>query len=202
MDIGSIFLILALLILVGLYVARPIFERKAVAVTSEEHEISSLLAERDRILNALQELDFDFNLGKIPAADYPLQRAALVETGAQVLRRLDELAVAEPTGEAADRLEAAIAARRHSPVLRRGESLQRQAQVVPAARIAGHGPAAAPVSGDGTGVGGASGDDELEARIAARRRTRQDKSAGFCPQCGRPIQKSDRFCPKCGAALQ
>jgi hypothetical protein len=44
-------------------------------------------------------------------------------------------------------------------------------------------------------------DDALEADIAARRRARQEKSAGFCPQCGGPVQKSDVFCPKCGAKL-
>jgi predicted amidophosphoribosyltransferase len=37
--------------------------------------------------------------------------------------------------------------------------------------------------------------------LAARRRARQDKSAGFCPQCGSPVQKSDLFCPRCGKAL-
>ena len=44
-------------------------------------------------------------------------------------------------------------------------------------------------------------DDELEALLANRRRERQEKSAGFCPQCGGALQQSDRFCPKCGASL-
>ncbi|MBK5108490.1 MAG: zinc ribbon domain-containing protein, partial [Anaerolineales bacterium] len=44
-------------------------------------------------------------------------------------------------------------------------------------------------------------DDEVELQLAARRRSREGKSAGFCPQCGRPIQESDRFCPKCGNTL-
>jgi predicted amidophosphoribosyltransferase len=35
--------------------------------------------------------------------------------------------------------------------------------------------------------------------LADRRRVRQEKAVGFCPQCGGPVQKSDRFCPKCGA---
>jgi len=74
---------------------------------------SSLLAERDRVLTALQDLDFDQALGKIPAEDYPVQRAALVSTGAEVLRQLDQL---EPEKameySVEDRLEAAVAARR------------------------------------------------------------------------------------------
>jgi hypothetical protein len=44
-------------------------------------------------------------------------------------------------------------------------------------------------------------DDELEQRIASRRREMNEKGGGFCPKCGRPIHASDRFCPKCGAAL-
>ena len=41
-------------------------ERRARRVTEEEHELSSLMAERERVINSLQELDFDFKLGKIP----------------------------------------------------------------------------------------------------------------------------------------
>ncbi|HWQ84225.1 MAG TPA: zinc ribbon domain-containing protein, partial [Anaerolineales bacterium] len=44
-------------------------------------------------------------------------------------------------------------------------------------------------------------DDSIEVALAQRRRQRQEKSAGFCPQCGGPVQKSDRFCPKCGTVL-
>ena len=34
------------------------------------------MAERDRVINSLQELDFDFKLGKIPEEDYPVQRSS------------------------------------------------------------------------------------------------------------------------------
>ena len=44
-------------------------------------------------------------------------------------------------------------------------------------------------------------DDDLESMIAARRKTRKEKSAGFCPKCGKPIMVSDRFCPSCGKAI-
>ena len=89
MDIGSIFLILGLLVIVAVFISRPFFERKASKAAQAGHEQSSLLAERDRLLDTLQELDFDYALGKIPEAEYPLQRAALVQQGAQILRDLD-----------------------------------------------------------------------------------------------------------------
>jgi rubrerythrin len=114
MDIGSIFLILAVLVPVVLYIARPLMERSATAVTVEEHEYSALLAERDRILNAVQELDFDHTLGKIPDEEYPTQRASLMRSGAEVLRQIDEYEgiSAEPSPPVDDRIEAAIAARK------------------------------------------------------------------------------------------
>lgn len=197
MDLGSIFLILALLLLVGLFISRPLIEKDSeknpVERTSAarpedptDHERSSLLAERDRLLNALQELEFDYTLGKIPAEDYPVQRKMLLEQGAGVLRRLDELQAAvvgstaiEPVEE---RLEAVIAARRLDS----------------AVKTAGTG-------GSGNGrkhaLALAEPDDQLEVLLANRRRERREKAAGFCPRCGTPVQKSDRFCPKCGARI-
>ena len=138
--------------------------------------------QRDRVLNTLQELDFDYAMGKIPEEDYPVQRLSLVKNGADILRRLDVLqanssqAVQIEDHEA--RLEAAVAARREGiPV------------------VAG--------SGAHNGRKGRAGvpDDALERQIAARRREHQEKAAGFCPQCGSPVQKSDLFCPKCGTQI-
>jgi rubrerythrin len=44
-------------------------------------------------------------------------------------------------------------------------------------------------------------DDEIESMIVTRRKARKEKSAGFCPKCGKPVMASDRFCPSCGKAL-
>jgi NADH pyrophosphatase NudC (nudix superfamily) len=44
-------------------------------------------------------------------------------------------------------------------------------------------------------------DDDLEDLIAARRAARKEKSAGFCPKCGKPVLRSDRFCPSCGKPI-
>ncbi|MFZ6030474.1 MAG: zinc-ribbon domain-containing protein [Chloroflexota bacterium] len=176
MDLGSLLLIIALALLVIWFVARPFFETQQVwtgTAGTDEHERSSLLAERERILAALQELDFDHTLGKVPEEDYPAQRAALLQRGADVLRRMDALAIGVPADAAQyaapfapaaqeDPLEAAITARR----------------------------AIEQVSGD-----------PIEGMIAARRSEHQGQTAGFCPRCGKPVQKADRFCPKCGAGL-
>lgn len=180
MDLGSIFLILALLILAGLFISRPLFERNPAVEAvdnQEDHELSALLAERDRVLNALQELDFDHALGKIPAEDYPAQRAFLLQHGSEVLRRLDAMDGGSPDEQMELRIESALAARRASAAQDWDVSQTRQSVSVP------------------------TEDDEVEAMLANRRRERHEKSAGFCPRCGKPVQKSDRFCPKCGATL-
>jgi len=189
MDLGSVFLILALLLLVATFIARPFFEKanlspeRITPAQQADHGRSALLAERDRLLNALQELDFDYTLGKIPQEDYPAQRAALLQQGADVLRRLDTMQPEAQAGDAEARLEAAIAARRAD------------------AAVAGVGVLASNGHGNGRkhSVAVASPDDALETLLANRRRERQGKAAGFCHKCGGPIQKADRFCPKCGA---
>ena len=92
MEITAILVSLALLILVAVYLYAPFLQGRARRVTEEEHELSALLADRDRVINSLQELDFDYKLGKIPEEDYPAQRASLLQTGADILRKIDTIA--------------------------------------------------------------------------------------------------------------
>jgi len=114
MDLGAILLLTAVAVGVGLFVAIPFLEgRRAAALTPSGQEMSSLLAERDRLVTSLQELDFDYTLGKIPAEAYPAQRAELLQHGADVLRKMDALNLTSGTEDEAEaRIEAAVAARR------------------------------------------------------------------------------------------
>ncbi|MBN2147657.1 MAG: zinc-ribbon domain-containing protein [Anaerolineales bacterium] len=189
MDIGSIFVLLGLVVLVALYILRPFIEQPIagarkqrgaalLAADQQEHQLSALLAERDQVLNTLQELDFDHLLGKIPEEDYPLQRAAFVQRGAAILRKLDDLQASAAGSAPCDKVEAAIAARRvkqaPQPIVDNSPPMVNSA----------------PAS-----------EDTLEAMIAMRRRKRQGKTGGFCPKCGRPVQQGDRFCHNCGTPL-
>lgn len=182
MDAGSIFLILALILLVGIYVGRPFLQPQSDSTRHQEadgaeHKRSTLLADRDRFLTALQELDFDHRLGKIPAEDYPEMRSSMLHDAALVLRKLDEIQGGMQQDSAEDRIEQVIAARRADAAVARS----------------GNGTAAVKVP--------LRQNDDLENLIASRRRERQEKSAGFCPKCGKPAQKSDRFCSRCGTTL-
>lgn len=173
MELGAIFLLLAVLIGVGLFLAAPLLGGSPGGASQESREASTLMAERDRVINSLQELDFDFKLGKIPEEDYPGQRATLLQRGSEVLRRLDALAPSPQAGshgntDADSRIEEAAAARR-----------------------ADSSSARTPV-----------GDDRIESMLSARRLARRAKSAGFCPRCGKAVLVTDQFCPNCGRALQ
>lgn len=172
MDIGSIFLTLALLIGVSLLIARPLMDRRLEtqplltreAVRRQEHERSGLLAQKEHILSSIQELDIDYSQGKVPEEDYPVQRGELLQAGAEILKQLDALA----------------------PDLSGQKAAVNGGIKTPAASSSQPTP----------------GEDELEALIAARRRDRMEKAVGFCPKCGSPLQKTDRFCPRCGADTQ
>ncbi len=167
MQIASIFFTLGILIFVGLYLYAPFLERRAHRVTEEEQELSTLLAERERTLSALQELEFDYDLGKVPEEDYPVQRASLLQRGAEILRRLDAISPQKAQAEKDAQIERAIASRRRNGA---GKSPERM-------------------------------DEEIESMISSRRMGRKEKSAGFCPKCGKPVMASDKFCPACGKAL-
>ncbi|MCX6066845.1 MAG: zinc ribbon domain-containing protein [Chloroflexi bacterium] len=172
MDIGAIFLLLTVLVLIGLFVTRPFFaNRRMPIISGSDQELSTLLAERDRLITALQELDFDHTLGKIPTEDYSGMRSDLLLRASNVLRKLDVL---QPQNsgvvDAESRVEAVIAARRADAAIEKTDQK-------------------------------AASDDDLEELIASRRAARKERSAGFCPKCGKPVLRSDRFCPHCGKSI-
>jgi hypothetical protein len=113
MELGAIFLLLGVLVIVVLFVAQPFTKHWRFKVQSS-HEISALLAERERALNALQELDFDNVIGKVPAGEYSAQRASLIQKGSVILRQLDEIrdvqlsAVDDPVEPATDKQYAKV----------------------------------------------------------------------------------------------
>lgn len=87
----SLILLFVLLAIVAWFIGQPFARRGTRSTLADESEIHSLLAERERILDALQELDFDRLTGKILPDEYPVLRAGLLKKGADVLRRLDAL---------------------------------------------------------------------------------------------------------------
>lgn len=187
MQAGSLLLGLALLVVVAIFVLRPLVERRADngkdrlpsstnkgdGAVRAAHD--GLLRQRDAIYAAIRELDFDFGLGKISEEDYGPQRERLVAQGVEVLKRLDAL---PPDGTAT--FEAEIEAEVRRLRQKRGRPADRRARKL-----------AAPTQ---------VSDDEIEAQVRALRR-KQMPASSFCAQCGAAVQPDDRFCRNCGAAL-
>ena len=92
MDIGSIFIVLAIVIVTVAYISKPLVEKSGYAVTDLDRRTSTLQAQRDQILTVLQDLDMDHAMGKVEGPDYESQRSVLVSRGAAVLKELDLLA--------------------------------------------------------------------------------------------------------------
>ncbi len=118
MDLGSLLLALALILLVVAFVARPLLERAArreSAMPGAEQAADDLAAQRETTLIELRDLDFDHTTGKVSDDDYAAQRARLVAKGAQILRALDQLPVADSSATDLDaEIERLVAARRQT----------------------------------------------------------------------------------------
>jgi NADH pyrophosphatase NudC (nudix superfamily) len=87
MATGSILLGVALLVLVGLFIARPFLRPQEQEAVLTEQQL--LLEEKEALMDQIQALDFDHDTGKIPSQLHELQRARLVEQAAAVLQAID-----------------------------------------------------------------------------------------------------------------
>lgn len=127
MDIGSLLIVLSLALLTTAFLLRPLLypsvhlEFHKDRAGGDEQRRQALLVEQERLLSAIQELDFDQALGKVPAQEYTAQRDALCLRAADVLRMLDSLPDSEGLGSSSveadindDELENLIAARRRA----------------------------------------------------------------------------------------
>lgn len=112
MTLGSIFLSVALLVLVGVFIARPVLIRQFTPAPKVTTLHQTLLAQKESLLAQVRILDFDFETGKLPEGVYKPQRQALIVQAAGVLQELDQ-----QSDQGADiAIEAAIAALRQTPV--------------------------------------------------------------------------------------
>lgn len=103
MDTGSILVLVAMAILTAAIILRPFIKSTGKSNGSlvtdskekdqKDHQISSLLAEKERLLNAIQELEFDHQTGKIPDELFPEQRMELLQNAASVLQKLSDLGI-------------------------------------------------------------------------------------------------------------
>ncbi len=72
----------------------------------------ALWTEKLRLLRALRDLDFDYDMGKLPDTVYATQRIGLIRTAAAVTQRMDDLEAEMRSRDV--RLEESIASLRHA----------------------------------------------------------------------------------------
>ncbi len=112
MDIGTLLILLAVLLIIVAYLVQPFLSSHRRRVTAEERRYSSMIAEYERVLSTLQELDFDYRLGKVPEEEYPLLRAELIKKGTALLQQFDLSRQRISEAEAEKKLKATLAERR------------------------------------------------------------------------------------------
>jgi hypothetical protein len=86
-QLGTLLLGLALFAIVGLIIALPLMDRRRPAVRAPARR-DALEAERQDIVRAIRELDFDHRTRKINDEDYKQLREGYIQRGAAVLREL------------------------------------------------------------------------------------------------------------------
>jgi NADH pyrophosphatase NudC (nudix superfamily) len=117
MTPGAILFGIALLILVVLYIAQPLFLNTGAPQPRRRmlpDKRQELLVHKEALLEQIRTLDFDYDTGKIPAETHAAQRAALVAEASETLKQLDALPkeTAPVAVTTLAEIEAAIAQRR------------------------------------------------------------------------------------------
>ncbi len=165
-------LIALLVVVVIAFIAYPLLappqEERAPAPAGK---LDGLFAQRDAMYDALRDLDFDFQLGKLSPSDYQTLREQYKARAALVLQQIDAAGVGNGKHHPAED---------HSGP--DGVSAQIEAQVASLRRSK---PAPA---------------DAIEQEVKQLRR-RGARSGSRCSKCGTPYQTGDRFCAKCGTQL-
>jgi hypothetical protein len=94
MNLIAYLIILAAAFVVSLWVSRPFNHPQSAAETAakrvKSENMTTLEGEHQRLLDALQELDFDHTQGKLDEAGYAEQRSGLLQAGAAVLKQMDD----------------------------------------------------------------------------------------------------------------
>lgn len=218
---GSLLLGIALLLIVGLVIIRPLlappageatFAHAADPMTMKQ----ALEAQKDALLEQIRDLDFDHETGKVPEDRYRQRRAQLTAEAAAIFRQLDALAPgANGAGQTAQEGDEEVAD--DDEVVVDDEVVASDDIEAAVARLR-KGP---PVTGTPSGAETPKEDAEAEIEAAiAHLRNRPDgdgarmdaerapaasqdteKRSRFCPQCGEPHDSDDKFCAYCGRRL-
>jgi len=91
MEFSSILIVIIIFILSGVFIMRPFLVDEKTPGRASSSRTDSLLAEKDRLLLAIEELDQEFELDKISSAEHNRNRDILLAEAAEVIKQLDKI---------------------------------------------------------------------------------------------------------------
>lgn len=91
MELGSLIIVLFIFLLSGIFILRPFLVSTETRGRSGTTIRDSLVADRERLLHAIEELDLELELKKISPEDHTRNRDILLAEAAKVLKELDNL---------------------------------------------------------------------------------------------------------------
>jgi hypothetical protein len=122
MSPEGLIIALALLVIVGLWIAAPLLRRQSPRLSDDalaHKQRERLSVYYERVLTNIRDLEEDHATGKMRTADYEVEREEWVQRGIQILKALDDLREAPIAADEAsveeaidNEIEAAIAAYR------------------------------------------------------------------------------------------
>jgi hypothetical protein len=186
------FIVIAILVVLVIgFIAYPLFTVPHEQAAPAADALDSLIAQRDSAYDAIRDLDFDFQLGKLSQADYDLLREKYKARAALALQQIDQVAGSTGAGERIEEEVARLRARRPGP--KDGDAIEHEVARLRQRRAKSATP-------DAPANGHAPGDDDAEQEIARLRAARRPNVL-HCRQCGTPYHTGDLFCSKCGTKL-
>ncbi len=179
----EILVAIVLLAAVFAVLAYPLYQSRPQLEFANAGTLNDLLAQRDGVYATLRDLDLDYQLGKLDAADYQARRERYLARASVLLQQLDALRGADAAHrDLSDEIEREVAVLRRqtaSSGSQRAESKRQPAKRMPAAAN-GRRPGVAPA-------------------VAASEK--EEEEVSFCTNCGRARKPGERYCAKCGHAL-
>ncbi|MFQ5341712.1 MAG: zinc-ribbon domain-containing protein [Anaerolineae bacterium] len=148
--------------------------------------LAKLIAQRDAVYDAIRDVDFDRETGKLTAEDHRLMRERLTAEGVRLLQELDRLMQSDVRDDLEQEIEREVTALRQVAPAEAGEE---QPARVPTAGQSDRAVSTCPTCGEPVRAG-AQFCTHCGANLALT-----------CPECGVAVVADDRFCRSCGAQL-
>ncbi|HDD61150.1 MAG TPA: hypothetical protein ENF22_01310, partial [Chloroflexi bacterium] len=91
MEFSSLLIVIFVFILSGVFIMRPFLVEEKKPKRSGSSRTDSLVAEKERLLLAIEELDLEYELEKISSGEHNRNRDILLAEAADVIKQLDKI---------------------------------------------------------------------------------------------------------------